>query len=337
MGLLADRRSVDRMGGMKIAATGAAVPSSGTSNAELEKRFALEEGWIARRTGIHFRPIAKPEQAVSDLAIAAAQQAIASAGIDSTEIGLLLLATSTSDHLLPPTAPLVAHKLGLGHAGAIDLAGACSGFLYALVMAYSTGTAMGKPVLVIGANLLSRRVSGEDRDTSVLFGDGAGAVLLIPDMSSSLEGFFLGSDGSQYESIMIPAGGSREPLTAENLAAGRNRITMLRGRGLYRHAIRMMADAGVRAMQHADVSIGDIDWWIPHQANLRLIEETGEMLGIDRARTVFTADRFGNSSAATIPMALDDAIRAGKIKRGQRLLLTSVGAGMISAAAVLRY
>ncbi|WP_446745800.1 beta-ketoacyl-ACP synthase 3 [Silvibacterium acidisoli] len=322
---------------MRIAATGAAVPSSGTGNAELEARFALEEGWIARRTGIHFRPTADPKAAVSDLAVAAAAQAVASASIDPTEIGLLLLATSTPDHLLPPTAPLVAHRLGLQQAGAIDLAGACSGFLYALVMAYTTGAAMGKPVLVIGANLLSRRVSGEDRDTSVLFGDGAGAVLLVPDASSNLEGFFLGSDGSQYESIMIPAGGSREPLTAENLAAERNRITMLRGRGLYRHAIRMMADAGVRAMRHADVSIDNVDWWIPHQANLRLIEETGEMLGIARDRTVFTADRFGNSSAATIPIALDDAIRAGKIKRGQRLLLTSVGAGMISAGAVLRY
>jgi 3-oxoacyl-[acyl-carrier-protein] synthase III len=321
---------------MKIVGVGASVPSTGTSNDELEAKLGLTPGWIAKRAGIYFRPSAPSEWAVSDLAVAAGSKALAAAGIPAEKLGLVLLATSTPDHLLPPSSPLVAHQLGARHAGAIDLTGACAGFLYGLVMGSASGQAMHRPVLLIGANILTRRVDPGDANTVVLFGDGAGAVVLTPSDDPHLLGFYLGADGSQYDAIKIPAGGSREPLTAESLAARRNRMEMQSGSGLFRHSIRMMADAGRRALLAAGVQIQEIDWWIPHQANYRVIRETGNILGIEEGRTLVTLDRYANSSAATIPIAFSEGIDAGKIRPGQTLLLTSVGAGMTCAGVVMK-
>ncbi|MDP9115015.1 MAG: ketoacyl-ACP synthase III, partial [Acidobacteriota bacterium] len=222
-------------------------------------------------------------------------------------------------------------------AGAIDMAGACAGFLYAVTLASSYLQTLGKPVLVIGANVLTRRVRPDDPATVSLFSDGAGAVLLVPADTPHVLGSHLGSDGSRYEGFVIPAGGSRESLTAHGLADGRQFMTMQCGKGLFRHAIQMMVDAGDEALQNAALTASAIDWWIPHQANLRIIEEAGRQLKIPRERTVVVIDRYANSSAATIPIAWDHAVCSGQIQRGQTLLLTAVGAGMLNAGLVLRW
>jgi 3-oxoacyl-[acyl-carrier-protein] synthase-3 len=322
---------------MRVAGVGSCVPQTGTSNAEIEERLGLEPGWIEKRTGIRSRPIAGENVVTSDLATDAGKSAMRAAGVKPSEIGLLLLATSTPDHLLPPTAPLVAHRLSLVHAGAIDLIGACSGFLYALALGNSYGQAMEKPVLIVAANILSRRVNQLDPTTVALFGDGAGAAVLVPDSQPHLLGVHLGADGSSYDSICIPAGGTREPMTVDSIITGRNFMSIAKGAAVFRTASRKMAEAGEQAMLQANIRAQDIDWWIPHQANLRLIRETGNILGIAMERTVTVIDRYANSSAATIPIALAEVVASGKIRRGDLLLLTAAGAGMMNAGTVLRW
>jgi len=321
---------------MKIGGVGSAVPESGPSNLEVESQLGLEKGWIERRTGILQRPTASPDEATSDLAVRAGTAAVASSSVDPEDIGLLLLATSTPDHMLPPTAPLVAHRLGL-LCGAVDLAGACSGFIYALVLGGYWADSTGRSTLVIGANVLTRRINPDDPATVALFADGAGATIISPSQPTSLLGAYLGSDGSAYETIGIPAGGTREPLTAEGLATRRNLMTIRRGAVLFKHAVHAMADAGKEAMKHACLSSQDIDWWIPHQANARIIQDTGVFLQIPAERTINIVAQHGNSSAATIPIAMAKAIEGNQLRSGQRILLTAAGAGLVTAAAVLQW
>jgi 3-oxoacyl-[acyl-carrier-protein] synthase III len=321
---------------MKIISVGSCIPETVDTNDAVEARLGLEPGWIERRTGILGRPTAFPSEATSDLAIRAASLALNRSGIANDDIGLLLLATSTPDHLLPPTAPLVAHRLGLHHAGAIDLAGACAGFLYAIILANTYGDSFRKPVLVVAANILTRRVNEKDPATVALFSDGAGAVVLSPSETSHFLGSYLGSDGSSYDTIGIPAGGTREPLTAESLTAGRHRMSMRRGPSLFKEAVHAMALAGKEALIASGLDAAAVDWWIPHQANSRIIQDTGRLLGIPPERTINVVAKYGNSSAATIPIALSDAIESGHIQPGNTLLFTAAGAGMVSAGLVLR-
>lgn len=321
---------------MKIVSVASAIPQQSTSNSDLEIRLGLEPGWIERRTGILRRPTAAPDEATSDLAVLAGADAIRNSRIHRHEIGLLLLATSTPDHLLPPTSPLVAHRLNL-KAGAIDLAGACSGFIYALVMASHWTDASGKASLVIGANILTRRVNQNDPATVALFSDGAGAAVIVPSQQSSLLGSYLGSDGSAYEAIGIAAGGTREPLTPESLIAGRNLMTMRRGAVLFKQAVHAMSDAGKEALNQAGIGPSDVTWWIPHQANSRIIQDAGQMLGIAPEHTINVVGQYGNSSAATIPIALADALDHGRLKQGDNILFTAAGAGLVTAGAVLRW
>jgi len=321
---------------MKIISVGSAIPETIETNDVVESRLGLEPGWIERRTGILGRPTASPAEATSDLAIRAAALALKRSGIPKDDVGLLLLATSTPDHLLPPTAPLVAHRLGLRHSGAVDLAGACSGFLYSIILANSYGDSVHRPVLVVAANILTRRVNDKDPSTVALFSDGAGAVVLAPGNPTHFLGSYLGSDGSSYDTIGIPAGGSREPLTSQALIEGRHLMTMRRGSSLFKEAVRAMATAGIEAMKMSQLHAEAIDWWIPHQANTRIIHETGKLLGIPPERTINVVGKYGNSSAATIPIALSDGIDSGRIQPGDNLLFTAAGAGMVSAGLVLR-
>jgi len=321
---------------MKVLGAASAIPERSVSSQEIEARLGLESGWIARRTGIDEHPTASAEEATSDLAIRAGAAAIERSGIPAENIGLVLLATSTPDHLLPPTAPLVAHRLGL-QAGAVDLAGACSGFLYALVLGSTWTDSLGKAALIIGANILTRRMNPDDPSTTALFSDGAGAVVLGPASPSSLLSSFLGSDGSSYGTIGIPAGGSREPLTPESLGKGRNLMQLHRGASLFKEAVKGMAEAGKTALREAKLQPADIDWWIPHQANGRIIHDAGLSLEIAPQRTISVVSRYGNSSAATIPIALSDALDRGLIRPGQTLLLTAAGAGLLTAACILRW
>ena len=323
---------------MRIAAVGHAVPDLRVTGAELEVRLGLEAGWIERRTGIRELRHASPAEATSDLATRAGADAIGRAGKWSAPIGLLLLATSTPDHPLPPTAPLVAHQLGLPNCGAFDLAGACSGFLGALALAHSYCTMQRCSVLVVAANVLSRRVNPVDPMTAALFADGAGAMILGPsDDADALLSIHLDSHGDHYEHILIPAGGSRTPITVGAVQRGEHFMRMERGPALFRIAVRAMARAGEAALLKANLSADAIDWWVPHQANARIIREAGERLGIPAERTISIVAEYGNSSAASIPLALSLAVRDGRIRPGKTLLLTSAGAGMIEAGAVLRW
>jgi 3-oxoacyl-[acyl-carrier-protein] synthase III len=322
---------------MRVLSAASAIPEIVVGNEEVETRLGLERGWIERRTGVRQRPTAGPREATSDLAIRAGAAALQRSGIQAKDVGLLLLATSTPDHLLPPTAPLVAHTLGLMQCGAIDLAGACTGFLYALILGSSFADHHGKAVLVIGANVLTRRTNERDPATVGLFSDGAGAVVLGPAEPSNLLGSFLSSDGSGYDAIGIPAGGSREPLTQTALDEGRNLMAIRRGSVFFRQAVHGMVDAGEQAMKAAGVDSKAIDWWIPHQANSRIIEDAGRLLHVAPERTVNVVAQYGNSSAATIPIALTHVLDAGQIRPGNIILFTAVGAGLISAGAVVRW
>lgn len=321
---------------MKIVGTASAIPEKILSSAELEGRLGLEPGWIERRTGILQRPIASPEDATSDLAIRAGAEALSRSGTRPTDVGLLLLATSTPDHLLPPTAPLVAHRLGL-NAGAVDLAGACSGFVYALVLAAGWVDSSQRVALVIGANVLTRRVNASDPSTVALFSDGAGAVVVAPSQPTSLLGSHLSSDGSAYGVIGIRAGGTREPLTPESVREGQNLMAIRRGGSLFKQAVHAMADAGKEALEKAGMQASEITWWIPHQANVRIIQDAGTLLGIPPERTINVVAKYGNSSAATIPIAMADAHARGLLNEGDTILLTAAGAGLVTAAAVLRW
>jgi 3-oxoacyl-[acyl-carrier-protein] synthase-3 len=321
---------------MRVLSAAAAVPETAVGNDAIEAELGLERGWIERRTGVRRRPTARPREATSDLAVRAGDAALERAGIPPKDIGLLLLATSTPDHLLPPTAPLVAHRLGL-QTGAIDLAGACAGFVYALVLGSSFANSQRKAVLVIGANILTRRTNQRDAATVGLFSDGAGAVVLVPADPSNLLGCFVSSDGSGYEAIGIHAGGTREPLTHAALDEGRNLMAIRRGTLFFRQAVHGMVEAGQQTLKNAGLEAHAVDWWIPHQANSRIIEDARKSLGIPPERTINVVGQYGNSSAATIPIALAHALDAGQIRQGNVILFTAVGAGLVSAGAIVRW
>ncbi|AEB12611.1 3-oxoacyl-ACP synthase III family protein [Marinithermus hydrothermalis] len=322
--------------GAAILGVGAALPRRRVASAATERALGLPPGWIVQRTGVLERPVAALDEATSDLAVRAAQAALVDAGLESEAVDLLLLATSTPDHPLPPTAPVVAHRLGLVNAGAVDLAGACAGFVYALALADAQVRAWGGYVLVVAANVLSRRVNPRDPNTAPLFADGAGAVILGPGGEGrGLLASHLGADGSRWDTIYIPAGGSRVPLSPEALARGEHRMRMKSGPTLFRRAARGMAEAGRKALARAGLEAGAVDWWVPHQANRRLVHEAGRLLGIPPERTVDVIARMGNSSAATIPIAL--AAVADRFRPGDVVLLTAVGAGVLVAGAVLRW
>lgn len=349
----------------RIAFTGAghAVPARRVRSREIEERLDLEEDWIVRRTGIESRRYVENGEATSDLALAASESALRSAGRSAGQVGLILLATSTPDHLLPPTAPLLAERLGAEGTGAVDVTGACAGFLYALSMAHAFARVHAAPVLVIGANVLSYRINPNDAATAALFSDAAGALLLEPiersasdpgaggagtgagwrtapsngdaaagrSARSSLEALYLGSKGSRYEQIQIPAGGSRRPMTEDRVARREHLMQMERGKEVFREAVEGMVRTGRTVLEEAGRSSAEVDWWIPHQANRRITDRAGEELGFEAERTVSVIEEYGNSSAATIPLGLSLALEDGRIERGDRLLMTAIGAGMIEA------
>jgi 3-oxoacyl-[acyl-carrier-protein] synthase III len=325
-----------RVQSSRIAGLGHYVPDRRVENAEIEARFGLESGWIERRTGIRARRWAAPEEALTDLATKAGDMALDHAGIARDDVALTLLATSTPDHLLPPSASLLAHRLNLSNSGAIDLAGACSGFLYALTLADGFVRTQGKPVLIVAANILSRRINPEERSSAILFADGAGAMLLVPSSSSKtgILGVDLASDGSHYGLISIPAGGSRKPFTAD-MDPKELLMTMRNGKSVFAQAVRMMTRCSIRAMEQAGLTSANIDRFVPHQANVRLFEAVCENLGLARGKTVRTIEEFGNSSAATIPLSLSVAHRDRPLVAGERLLLTAAGAGMAGGSIVL--
>lgn len=326
------------MSGVEIIGLGHYAPERIVPNSEIEARLGLDAGWIKRRTGIDERRYAANDQALSDLAIRAGDMAITRAGLAREDIGLLLLATSTPDHLLPPSAPLVAHRLGLSNAGGIDMAGACAGFMYALTLADSFVRSQGITVLVIAANILSRRINEAERASSVLFADGAGAVLLAPSgrKTSGVVGAHLAAQGAHYDLISIPAGGSRRPFVRD-LDASETLMVLSDGQAVYSKAVAMMSNAAEIALRKAGVTAADVTHFIPHQANARMMGTVAHQIGVDPDRARSTVAMFGNSSAATIPLTLSMSAQEHRYAPGDIVLMTAAGAGLTGGAAVFRW
>ena len=321
-----------------IAGWGSAVPEGRLTNADLEVRVETSDEWIVERTGIRERRVAAEGETTASLAIAAGATAIKSAGITPEEIDLLVVATATPEQPIPHTGAFVGDGLGL-RCGSFDMNVGCAGFIYGLV----TGAALLQAgnlrhVLVIGAETLSRVVDPRDRGTCILFGDGAAAVVLAPtsDDGPGILGWDTGCDGSATGLLGIPAGGSRMPATPDTIDEGLQFIKM-QGQEVFRRAVRAVVDSANLALDRAGVTSADIDWFIPHQANLRIIEAAANRLGIDGEHTIVNIDRFGNTSAASIPLALTEAADGGRLADGDLILMSGFGAGMSWGSAVLRW
>ncbi|HEX8982402.1 MAG TPA: beta-ketoacyl-ACP synthase III [Ktedonobacterales bacterium] len=320
-----------------ITGWGKYVPEKTLTNADLEKIVDTSDEWITSRTGIKKRHIAAPSESASSFSVNAAREALERAGIEGKDLDLIIVATVSYDYRFPSTANLVQHALG-AQCGAFDMQAACTGFIYAMTVAHqfiTTGAA--KHVLVVGVELLSRVVNYEDRATCILFGDGAGAVVLsASDEPGGLLGFTLGSDGAKPELLYIPAGGSKEPLTEQGLREGRQWVQM-QGSEVFKFATRIMGTAMEEALAHAGMSVDDMDLFIPHQANLRIIESATKRLGLPMEKVFVNIQEYGNTSAAAVPIALCEAIEQGRIQQGQHVGMVAFGAGLTWAAAVVKW
>ncbi len=320
-----------------IIGLGSYLPEGVLTNEELARRFDVTPQWIFERTGIRQRHIAASGQHCSDLAIAAARQALANSGTAPDELGLIILATSTPDQPSPASAARVQHALEATRAGSFDLSAACSGFIHALTMAcHLVDSGQSERILVIGSELLSRYVNPNDRDTAILFGDGAGAAVIgrVPH-GYGLIASDLGSDGSLYDALGI----SRAPTIAdvERIAASSVSVPLIYMDGwqVFGFAMRVIGDSVRRLTQNAGVALTDIDLFVPHQANQRIIEAGARRIDMPLEKTVMSLETHGNTSAASIPLALDSAVRSGKVKAGETLMLEGVGGGFTWGAVLL--
>jgi 3-oxoacyl-[acyl-carrier-protein] synthase III len=320
----------------QLAGFGHYVPSNRVNNRYFESLFQFEAGWIEQRTGISARHWASEEESLVDLAEKAGHAALADAGVSREEIALTILATSTPDHLLPPTAPLLAHRLGLSHSCAYDLSGACSGFLAALMMADGFVRTQAKSALIVAANILSRRINFSEYNSAILFGDAAGAVVIQPstDQTKGILGMNFCLDGSTHELISIPAGGSKRPF-ASDISLCDYKMSLRDGPAVFALAVKMMTQCASHAMSNAHLSANDIQHFVPHQANLRIAENVAKKLGIPLEKMISIVHEYGNSSAAGIPLALSITHQAKPFFAGEKILLTTVGAGMTAGAIIL--
>jgi len=322
----------------RVTGTGAYLPERRLTNQELERMVETSDRWIVERTGIRERRIAAPEEATSDLAAAAGRQALAASGVAASSVELIIVATATPDMLFPSTACLVQEQLGAKQAFAFDLSAACTGFLYALAVAdqyIRAGTY--RTILVIGAEVLSRMVDWTDRTTCILFGDGAGAVVLQADRGTrGILSTHMHSDGALWDLIHIPGGGSRRPPSAQTLADRMNFVKM-KGSETFRVAVRALEDVAREAVAANGLTPEDLALIIPHQANLRILQAVAERLAVPAEKVIINVDRYGNTSAASIPIALDEAVRDGRVRPDDLLLLEAFGAGLTWGAAVVRW
>ncbi len=321
-----------------ILGAGRALPDKILTNADLEQIVETSDEWIVSRTGIKQRHVAEPGTALSDLVAEAARNALQDAGVKAEEVDLIVLGTVTGDMKFPATACLVQEKIGAKNAVAFDISAACSGFLYGLKVAEGLMTTSGyKRVLVIGGEVLTSMVNWQDRDTCVLFGDGAGAVVLGPsDGKRGLLQIHLRSDGVYSNLLYNPGGGSVNPPTADNVAARLHSIRM-EGKEVFRHAVTSMTEALKHVLEQAGFNGDDLDLLIPHQANLRIIEAVAKRCKMPMDKVFVNVDRYGNTSAASIPIALDELRRSGALKEGMLVGLVTFGAGFTWAAALIRF
>jgi len=320
-----------------IVGWGKYVPERVLTNADLEQMVDTSDEWIVSRTGIRERHIVAPGENTSDMAVAAAREALVMAGIHPRDLGLIIVATSSPDYLTPPVSSQVQHALGARDVGAFTLVNGCTGFVYGLATAqHFIAAGACDHVLVIGVELLSRFVDWTDRSTCVLFGDGAGAVVLeVSDTPAGVLSSVLGSDGSGAEHLILPGGGVAHPPTHESLDAGLHTLSM-NGPQVFRFATRILGKALRQAIQGANLTTEDIDLFIPHQANVRIIESAASYVGIPQEKVFVNIDRYGNTSAASIPIALCEAFEQGRAKVGDTLALVAFGAGLTWASAVVK-
>jgi 3-oxoacyl-[acyl-carrier-protein] synthase-3 len=327
------------MYGSRIAGTGASVPDRVLTNADLERIVSTSDEWIVTRTGISERRIATDSQATSDLAERAAARALEAAAVDPIDVELIVVSTVTPDTFFPSTGCILQDRLGASHAAAFDLSAACSGFIYGLSVAdaYLRAGLM-RNILVIGAETLSKVVDWSDRGTCVLFADGAGAALVQRTTGDSrILSTHLFADGSKGKQLIIPGGGSRHPVSQKVLDENLVKIKMANGNEVFKVAVRSMEDAALAALKANGAEVTDIDLFVPHQANARIINAVAQRLGVPKERIVVNIDRFGNTSAASIPIALDEAVRAGRLKSGDLLLLAAFGGGLTWGSALIRW
>jgi 3-oxoacyl-[acyl-carrier-protein] synthase III len=323
----------------KISAVGTYVPPRVLTNADLEKMVDTNDQWIVERTGIRERHIVEKGTATSDLAVEAAKKCLAVRGIDASELDAIIVATVTPDMTFPATACLVQNKLGASKAWGFDLSAACSGFIYALQMgAKLVESGAHTKVMVIGADVMSSILDYTDRATCILFGDGAGAVLLEPcaEGEIGLVDFWHEVDGAGGASLRMPAGGSLLP-TSEETVRNRQHYVVQDGQAVYKFAVRKMAEAAVIILERNGLHGDELDCFIPHQANKRIIQATADRLGSPEERVVINIDRYGNTTAGTIPLAMGTAMEEGRLKKGDIVLLASVGAGFTVGATLLRW
>lgn len=320
----------------RVIGTGGYLPARVLTNADLAARLETRDAWIIERTGIRQRHIAAEGELTSDLAVAAARPALEAAGLGADDIDLIVLATATPDQTFPATATAVQAKIGMTRGAAFDVGAVCSGFLYALGVADSMLRAgQAKTALVIGAEVFSRILDWEDRGTAVLFGDGAGAIVLRAEQAAIDEGAAHGvlavrlhSDG-RYSDLLYVDGGPASTGTVGKLR--------MKGREVFRHAVVNLADVLVETLAAANLTPADVDWLIPHQANLRILEATAKKLHLPIERVIVTVDAHANTSAASVPLALDVAVRDGRVKAGDLLLLEAMGGGFTWGAAAIRW
>ncbi len=321
-----------------LAGVGSYAPDRVMTNADLEQILDTNDAWITERTGIRERRIVADDETTSTMAIAAGATAIKDAGLTPGDIDVLVVATTTPDQIVPACSAFVSDGLGL-RCGSFDLNAACAGFAYALVVGSSLVTTGAKNVLVIGAETLSRFTNYDDRGTAILFGDGAGAAVLRRSAGAAgLLGWDLGCDGTAAPLISVPAGGSRLPASAATVAdPGALHLIHMQGNEVFRRAVRAVVESATSTLERAGVAPGDVDVFVPHQANVRIVQAVNDRLGIPMERTIVNIDRYGNTSAASIPLALVEAAQSGRIAEGDLVLLAGFGAGMTWASVLLRW
>jgi 3-oxoacyl-[acyl-carrier-protein] synthase-3 len=313
------------------------VPERVLTNDELSTMMDTSDEWIRERTGIRERRIAEPDQALSDLCLPAAREALAAAGLEGSQIDLIIVATVTPDMAFPSTGAILADRLGAADAAAYDLSAGCTGFMYAVAQGYGMlSGGLAQRALVVGGDVLSRVLDWSDRGTAVLFGDGAGAVVLERVGDGGFLGFELGADGSGGPQLYLPAGGSRTPASAESVAAKQHFVQM-NGREVFKFATRVLVASAKAVLAECGRTIDEVDVYVPHQANVRIIEYARDKLGIPEDKVVIDGDRYGNTSSGSIPLALADARADGRLQAGKLVLMTGMGAGLTWGSGLIEW
>jgi 3-oxoacyl-[acyl-carrier-protein] synthase III len=311
-----------------VTGIGAFAPAKVLTNRDLAEMVDTSDEWIRERTGIRERRIAAPGEALSDLCLPASREALAQAKMDPAELDLIIVATVTPDMAFPSTGAILADILGAPDAAAYDLSAGCTGFMYALAQAHGMlASGLSDKALVVGGDVLSRILDWEDRRTCIVFGDGAGAAVLERVDDGGFLAFELGADGSGGDQLFLPAGGSRAPATAETVAQ-RQHFVQMNGREVFKFATRVLISSAQAVLDACGRSVDDVDVYIPHQANLRIIEYATRKLGIREDRVIVNVDRYGNTSSGSIPLALAEAGAGGRLEPGKLVLMTGMGAGL---------